>query len=148
MAHKTLIDGTAYSVSGGKALVDGTAYSVKNGKTLVGGTVYEVGFGGDMATVTIKGTGRNSICYATIDGIIYTSAATLSVPVGTVITCSVSDGGKDGSPAIYLNGTFIYATTRYAHTITKNTSVTMNTSSYRDKDDDKYYYGTINITEE
>ena len=44
MAHKTLIDGTAYEISGGKALVDGTAYSIKNGKTLVGGTAYEVDF--------------------------------------------------------------------------------------------------------
>lgn len=44
MAHKPLIDGTAYEISGGKTLVDGTAYSIKNGKTLVGGTAYEVDF--------------------------------------------------------------------------------------------------------
>lgn len=42
MAHKTLISGTAYEISGGKTLVNGTAYSIKNGKTLVGGTNYEV----------------------------------------------------------------------------------------------------------
>lgn len=45
MAHKTLIGGTAYEITGGKTLVDGTAYSIKSGKTLVGGTAYEVGFG-------------------------------------------------------------------------------------------------------
>ena len=44
MAHKTLIGGTIYEISGGKTLVGGTAYSIKNGKTLVGGTAYEVGF--------------------------------------------------------------------------------------------------------
>lgn len=44
MAHKTLVGGTAYEISGGKTLVDGTAYSIKNGKTLVDGTAYEVGF--------------------------------------------------------------------------------------------------------
>lgn len=44
MAHKTLVNGTAYEITGGKTLVDGTAYSIKNGKTLVGGTAYEVGF--------------------------------------------------------------------------------------------------------
>lgn len=52
MAHKTLIDGTAYEISGGKTLVDGTAYSIKSGKTLVDGTAYEIGFGtkiGDLA---------------------------------------------------------------------------------------------------
>lgn len=46
MAHKTMIDGAAYEISGGKTLVDGTAYSIKAGKTLVGGTAYEVGFSG------------------------------------------------------------------------------------------------------
>ena len=44
MAHKTLIGGTAYEISGGKTLVNGTVYSIKNGKTLVDGTAYEVGF--------------------------------------------------------------------------------------------------------
>lgn len=46
MAHKTLIGGTAYEITGGKTLIGGTAYSVVNGKTLVGGTTYDVGFGG------------------------------------------------------------------------------------------------------
>ena len=44
MAHKTLIGGTAYEITGGKALVNGTGYSIDKGKTLVGGTAYEVGF--------------------------------------------------------------------------------------------------------
>ena len=46
MAHKTLINGTAYEISGGRTLVNGTGYSIDKGKTLVGGTAYEVGFGG------------------------------------------------------------------------------------------------------
>lgn len=44
MAHKTLINGTAYEIDGGKTLVNGTAYEVDKGKTLVGGTAYEVSF--------------------------------------------------------------------------------------------------------
>lgn len=44
MAHKALIGGTAYEISGGKTLVNGTAYSIDKGKTLVGGAAYEVGF--------------------------------------------------------------------------------------------------------
>ena len=44
MSHKTMIDGVAYEIIGGKTLVNGTAYRIKNGKTLVGGTAYEVGF--------------------------------------------------------------------------------------------------------
>lgn len=57
MSHKTMIDGVAYEISGGKTLINGTAYSIKNGKTLVGGTAYDVGFGGGMVTVNITGNG-------------------------------------------------------------------------------------------
>ncbi len=44
MAHKTLIGGTSYEITGGKTLVDGTSYSVKNGKVLVDGTEYDISF--------------------------------------------------------------------------------------------------------
>lgn len=42
MSHKTMIDGVAYEISGGKTLIGGTAYSIKYGKTLVDDTAYEV----------------------------------------------------------------------------------------------------------
>lgn len=44
MAHKTLVGGTAYEITGGKTLVGGTAYSIAGGKTMVGGTVYDISF--------------------------------------------------------------------------------------------------------
>lgn len=44
MAHKTLVSGTSYDITGGKTLVNGTAYSIKGGKTLVGGTSYDISF--------------------------------------------------------------------------------------------------------
>jgi hypothetical protein len=44
MAHKTLINGTAYEISGGKTLISGTSYAVKNGKVLVDGTEYDISF--------------------------------------------------------------------------------------------------------
>lgn len=44
MAHKTLVNGTSYDVSGGKTLVSGTSYSVQGGKVLVNGTVYDISF--------------------------------------------------------------------------------------------------------
>ena len=47
MAHKTLINGTAYNITGGKSLVSGTAYNISGGKTMVGGTTYGVSIGGD-----------------------------------------------------------------------------------------------------
>ena len=42
MAHKTLINGTAYDIAGGKTLVEGTSYSVKNGKVLIDGTEHDI----------------------------------------------------------------------------------------------------------
>lgn len=56
MAHKTLIGGTAYEVSGGKTLVGGTAYSIAGGKTLVGGTAYDISFGEETFTFKIEYT--------------------------------------------------------------------------------------------
>lgn len=53
MSHKTMIDGVAYEISGGKTLVDGTAYSIKSGKTLVDGTAYEVGFTGFETVIDV-----------------------------------------------------------------------------------------------
>ena len=44
MAHKTLIYGTAYSVTGGRELIGGTGYSIKKGRTLIGGTGYDITF--------------------------------------------------------------------------------------------------------
>ena len=41
-AHKTLINGTAYTVKGGKCMVNGTVYSIKKGRTLIAGTGYDI----------------------------------------------------------------------------------------------------------
>ncbi len=46
--HKTLVNGTAYEVKGGKCLVNGTAYSIKKGRTLIGGTGYDINFEPDV----------------------------------------------------------------------------------------------------
>ena len=65
MAHKTLVNGTAYEVKGGKCLINGTAYSVKKGRTLIGGTGYDITFGpppmpvkGDLITMNLDGISR------------------------------------------------------------------------------------------
>lgn len=59
MAHKTLIDGTAYEITGGKTLIDGTAYSIKGGRTLIDGTGYDISFGAPLITFGLYD--RNSI---------------------------------------------------------------------------------------
>lgn len=54
MAHKTLIAGTAYSVTGGRELIGGTGYGCKAGKTIIGGTAFTVPFakGIPLSTIT------------------------------------------------------------------------------------------------
>ena len=44
MDSKTLIGGTAYKITGGRACVGGTAYSITGGKSLIGGTAYSIAF--------------------------------------------------------------------------------------------------------
>ena len=52
MAHKTLINGTAYAVKGGRDLIAGTGYAKKQGKTLIDGTEHAISFGIPMNTIT------------------------------------------------------------------------------------------------
>lgn len=60
MAHKTLINGTAYEVSGGRTLVNGTGYKIDKGRTLVNGTGYDISF------LPAIGTSLNNMSWADI----------------------------------------------------------------------------------
>ena len=141
MSHKTMIDGVSYEISGGKTLVDGTAYSIKNGKTLVGGTAYEVGFG-KIVTITIGANAgaptpsNPTKAYVKINGQTYDGSAeyTLSVPVGTIVTCYAASN-------VVLNGAYIGSTTNvtYEHEITTNTDFKIVSN---------IYVGWVYITEE
>lgn len=53
MAHKTLISGTAYSVTGGRELIGGTGYAKKKGRVLVDGTGYDIPFSSGIPLSTV-----------------------------------------------------------------------------------------------
>ena len=53
MAHKTLISGTAYSVTGGRELIGGTGYAKKKGRVLVDGTGYDIPFSSGIPIGTL-----------------------------------------------------------------------------------------------
>lgn len=59
MAQKTLVDGTAYEISGGRTLVNGTGYTIKSGRTLVDGTGYTI----DMSGLPPVGTSLNNMTW-------------------------------------------------------------------------------------
>ncbi len=64
--HKTLINGTAYTVKGGKCMVNGTVYNILKGRTLIDGTGWDITFPeplvmpvkGDLITMNLDGTDR------------------------------------------------------------------------------------------
>lgn len=63
-AHKTLINGTAYTVKSGKCMVGGTVYNILKGRTLIDGTGYDVALPapmpkkGDLIQMNLDGTSR------------------------------------------------------------------------------------------
>lgn len=65
-AHKAIVNGTAYTVQGGKCMVDGTVYNILKGRTLIGGTGWDIAFPaprvmpvkGDLITMNLDGTDR------------------------------------------------------------------------------------------
>lgn len=52
MAHKTLINGTAYTINGGKDLIDGTSYAKKQGNALIVGTAMSIPFSSGITLST------------------------------------------------------------------------------------------------
>lgn len=127
MAHKTMINGTAYDIAGGTDLIAGTSYQIWGGRTLVNGTEYEIGFGPKSITITITGTSSYAIVEyngnRTSDGVYEVEAGTQV----KVIAASNYYNGKSKTQ-IYLNGSLIVQGTRdnnatYTFTPEKNCTI-------------------------
>ena len=140
MAHKTLIGGTAYDITGGKTLIDGTAY--------------EVGFGGPPVTITFK-TLLNGGQTITIDGNTYdhnSGQPVITVPSGSIMeikqTPTACDCGKSiGKESVYASNASVGGPP-YTYTVSGNISITANQSSSSCRACGKKYYSqTIHITE-
>lgn len=99
-----LIDGTAYSIKGGKALIGGTGYDIKNGKALVDGTVYDIPFTPKPYVVTVTLSSYTHVIY---NDTLYSYDTVLYVTPGDTLRCVVSAAlryGKD-NVAVRVNGT-------------------------------------------
>lgn len=79
-------------------------------------------------TVTITGSGHSTYAYVTINGTKYISPATVSVPNGTVMTCTVSDQYQ-GYPECYISVDGVkvleHAIGSYNHTVTTSCAVAL-----------------------
>lgn len=79
MAHKVLINGTAYEIKPSPVLIDGTKYQIGGGRTLVGGTGYDIKISGDALVVIIECVQDNTASDVYIDGTNITGSKTLEV---------------------------------------------------------------------
>ena len=128
MAHKTLINGTAYDITGGKALVSGTSYSVSGGKTLIGGTEYEIAFV-RYISLTVSGCYDSNNCYYMLDGVKQTGKNSYSYSVNTIINnrqeLCVYMKSRSTLSSVKLNGTTVQSakTVSYVLDISNYTSV-------------------------
>lgn len=74
--HKTLVNGTVYTVQGGKCMVDGTVYNILKGRTMIDGTGWDITLPsavtmpakGDLITMNLDGTDRQYRVLKIVDG--------------------------------------------------------------------------------
>lgn len=148
MAHKTLISGTAYSVTGGRELIGGTGYDCKAGKTLINGTAFEVRFA-ELVTINISkdsSTGDSS-AYIIHNGVQYSSGE-IEVEVGDTIICSIPSHRGKGSLIIdnktIINGASVVS---YSYVVESNIQIyTTADIYYEDGSRRPYYDFTMKIT--
>jgi len=107
MAHKTLIGGTEYKVSGGKTLVEGTAYKISGGKTLVEGTSKSISFSSPV-TVSLATTGNSTYTFIRFNGFdYYQSGASFVCNPGDVITVYTRHSSTSAQCSFMVDGTII-----------------------------------------
>lgn len=108
MAHKVMVDGTAYGISEGITKDGGTGYVLQMGVAKVDGTLYDISFGSGLIPVTITSSGNASYCYVTINGTKYSSETSgIEVEAGSEIGLSVRARSSSVRGYIYINGTTV-----------------------------------------
>lgn len=126
MAHRTLINGTGYDMSGGRDLIGGTGYGKKKGRVLVNGTGYDVPFSSGIpigtlavgSTVKIGVNGKSYDFLVVNQGIPSNSSLYDSSCNGTWLlmkdiyekrqwNSSYTNDYKESTINAYLNGDFI-----------------------------------------
>lgn len=134
MAHKTLISGTARSVTGGRDLIAGTGYAKKQGKTLVNGTAYEIKFKPSEYTITMTGSGGK----ITYNGVEQNGTFTVTAGDSVTIKARAEDyvNSSQVTATISLNGKVVATKTNgviaevtYIYTPSANATITRMTES-------------------
>ena len=123
MAHKTLIDGTAYNIKGGRELIGGTGYAKKSGKVLIDGTAYDVLLAEETVTITVHNGDEVRSCYVLYNGqrII---GGEIDVKIGETIAVYVG-AIRQNYGVIYLNSVEVAKgnNVHYEYPVTKNATI-------------------------
>lgn len=123
MAHKTLISGTAYSVTGGRELIGGTGYAKKKGRVLVNGTGYDIPFSSGIPIGTLP---VGSVVKIGVNGKEYDF---LVVNQGIPSNSSLYDSSCDGTWLLMKD---IYNIYRFGQYSSYNTYDVSNIKTYLD----------------
>ena len=109
MAGSAQINGTSYTVSGGRTIISGTGYDITAGKTMAGGTVYGISFAQEAEIeLIVKGDATQSYTTLIIGDQTYSmlnkGTFRATVQTGDVVTVKNVDR-TDGSNflSIYIN---------------------------------------------
>lgn len=133
MAHKTLIEGTAYNIKGGRDLIGGTGYSKKNGKVLIDGTVHAIEFVKKLRITIVNAIDSSNMSGSVIyNGKAHTSG-TLEVEQGETVTIALRNDGGSGWCFVGVNGNDAASGSshvEYTYTVTKNASIRFESYSY------------------
>lgn len=135
MGHRTLINGTAYTVKSGTAKIDGTGYRLYGGRTMVGGTSHNIKLSYPVqVTVTTKNASANNWGHVLIEGEKRTEG-TFELERGTSITL-VAAGSSNSVARIFIDGHAVaekkYGTqgwVNYEYLLMGNCNIVINRSS-------------------
>lgn len=102
--HICLIDGTRYSIKGGKTLIGGAGYGISGGRTLVDGTGYNITFAPKAYAITVTLSDYTHVIY---NDTLYSYDTVLYVTPGDSLRCVVSAALRNGmiGVAVRVNGT-------------------------------------------
>ena len=137
--HKTLVNGTAYTVQGGKCMVNGTVYNILKGRTLIDGTGWDITFPsaltmpakGDLITMNLDGTDRQYRVLKIVDG---TTVEVLGMwNVSTSMVFGSNNTYSGSALDTYLNTTWYNTLSTEAKNAIVPKNITQYTYAYYDK---------------
>lgn len=86
--HNTLIGSTSREIEGGTVLIGGVLREIESGLALVNGVAREIEFAEDLVIVKITGS-SSGFAIVGVGDTEYTSAATIEIPIGTLIVFTI-----------------------------------------------------------